>query len=106
MEAKLDEMLAEVRESRKERKELEDQLEKFLSSMSKLKREVNATQERVAHQFSKQIGSSTYEFRRKGNKYQYNFNCGIKSAIDAAKVELTKIKPADNESKEALRLKV
>jgi len=100
MEAKLDEMLIEFRESQKEQKELE---EKFLSSMSELKREVNATQERAARQFSKQIGSLTYEFRRKGNEYQFDFNCGVESAIDAAKVELTKIKPADNKSKEALK---
>ena len=104
MEAKLDEMLAEVRESRKERKELEARLEeKFLLSMSGLKQEVNAAQKRAACQFSKQIGLSTYDFRRKGNETQFKFNCGIESAIDAAKVELTNIKPADNESKEALK---
>ena len=84
MEAKLDEMLAEVRKSRKERKELEARLEKFLSPMSELKREVNAAQERAALQFSKQIGLSTYEFRKKGNKYQFNFNCRIENAIDGA----------------------
>jgi len=51
----------------------------------------------IARQFSKQVGSSTYKFRRKGNEYQFNFNCRIESVIDAAKVELTKIKPADND---------
>ena len=32
-----------------------------------------------------------------------NISCGIESAIGAAKVELTNIKPADNKSKEALK---
>ena len=74
MEAKLDALMVEVRESRKELMELE---EKFSSSLSEMKREVNAAQERTAQQFSKRIGSSTYEFKKKGNEYQFNFNCGI-----------------------------
>ena len=84
MEAKLDALMVEVCESRKELMELE---EKFSSSLSEMKREVNATQERTAQQFSKRIGSSTYEFKRKGNEYQFNFNCGIEDHIDAAKVD-------------------
>jgi len=83
MEAKL-----YVRESRKE-------LEEKFSSLSELKREINAAQERTAQQFSKRIGSSTYELKRKGNEYQFNFNCGIEEHIDAAKVELKKVKLQD-----------
>jgi len=41
--------------------------------------------------------------KRKGNEYQFNFNCGIKEHIDAAKVELKKVKPQDTEGKEALK---
>ena len=62
MEAKLDALMVEVSESRKELRELE---EKFSSSLSEMKREVNAAQERTAQQFSKRTGSSTYEFKRK-----------------------------------------
>jgi len=50
MEAKLDALMVEVSESRKELMELE---EKFSSSSSEMKREVNATQERTAQQFRK-----------------------------------------------------
>jgi len=51
VEAKLDALMVEVSESRKELEELE----KFLSSLNEMKQEVNATQERTAQQFSKRI---------------------------------------------------
>ena len=97
MEAKLDEMMAEFRENKKE---LEG---KITSSLNEFKREMSAAQEKTVQQFSKRIGSSTYEFRRKGNKHQFNFNCGIEDAIDTAKSELTRIKPVDPEAKEAVK---
>ena len=64
---------------------------------------MNATQEKTVRQFLKRIGSSTYKFKRKGNEHQFNFNCGIKNAIDNAKSQLAKVKPADVETKEAVK---
>ena len=97
MEAKLDEMMAEFRETKKE---LEG---KIMSSLNEFKREMSAALEKTVQQFSKRIGSSTYEFRRKGNEHQFNFNCGIEDAIDIAKSELARIKPVDPEAKEAVK---
>ena len=97
MEDKLDAMMAEFRDTKKE------QEQKFSSSLNEFKREMNVTQEKTVRQFSKRIGLSTYEFRRKGNEHQFNFNCGIEDAIDSAKSKLTRIKPADEETKEAVK---
>jgi len=52
-------------------------------------------------QFSKRIGSSTYEFWRKGN--QFNFNCSIEDAINTAKSELSKIKTTDSDTRDAVQ---
>ena len=57
-----------------------------------LKKEMNAAHKSTIWQFSKKFGSSTYEFRRKGNEHQFDFNCGIEDAIDNAKSELSKVK--------------
>jgi len=64
---------------------------------------MSATQERTMKQFSKQIGSSTYKFRRKGNEHQFNFNSGIEDAIDTAKLKLVKAdsKTTNPKAKEA-----
>jgi len=88
MEEKLDALMVEVHSSTKE-------LEKFLSS---LRREMSTAQERVTKQFSKRIGLSTYDSRRKGNEYKFNFNCGIEDAIDTTKSGVHEDKQQDNKS--------
>jgi len=73
MEAKLDKLMEEVQQSREEvcqsRREVEaskkEPEDKFASSISELKREVNIVQEKASQQL-KRIGSSAYQFRRKG----------------------------------------
>ena len=97
MEEKLDAMMEEFRDTKRELEQ------KFLSSLNQLKKEINAAQESTMRQFSKKISSSTYEFWRKGNEHQFNFNCGIEDTIDNAKSELSKVKAADNDSKEAVK---
>ena len=72
MEEKLDAMMAEFQ---KTKRELE---QKFSASVNEFKREMSAAQEKTAQQFSKKTGLSTYEFRRNGNEYQFNFNYKIK----------------------------
>jgi len=68
-----------------------------------LKQEVSVAQEKASQQL-RRIGSSTYQFQRKGSKHQFNFNSGIEDAIDAAKSELTKaIKTSDTAAKEAIQ---
>jgi len=94
MEEKLDAMMAEFHEIKRELEQ------KFSALANEFKREMSAAQEKTAQQFSKKIGSFTYEFRRKGNEHQFNFNCGIEDAIDTAMSELSKIKAADTDSKE------
>jgi len=111
MEVKLDKLMDEVQQSREEvrqsrreaeasKKELED---KFASSISELKREVSVMQEKVSQQL-RRIGSSTYQFRRKGNEHQFNFNSRIEDAINMAKWELTKaVKISDRAAKQAIQ---
>jgi len=71
MEEKMDAMMEEFRDTKRELEQ------KFPSLRNQLKKEINAAQESTMRQFSKKIGSPTYEFQRKGNEHQFNFNCGI-----------------------------
>jgi len=97
MESKFDAMMAEFRDTKRELEQ------KFSSSLNEFKREMNAAQEKTVRQFSKRIGSSTYEFRRKGNEHLFNFNCGIKDAIDTAKSELSKIKTTGSDTRDVVQ---
>ena len=56
---------------------------------------------RTSQQLTKRIGSSMYQFGRKGNEYQFNFNCGVEDGIASARSELAKVKPTDPLSVEA-----
>ena len=71
--------------------------------MNELKREISATQERTSQQLTKEMVLSTYQFRHKGNKHQFNFNCSVEDAIVSARSELVKVKPTDPASVEAER---
>ena len=44
-----------------------------------------------------------YQFRRKGNEHQFNFNCGVEDAIASVKTELSKAKPTDSSTSEAVK---
>ena len=97
-------MMQEIRQSRKEvevtKKEFED---KFSSSITELKREMSAAQEKASQQLFRRIGASTYQFRRKGDEYQFNFNCKIEDHIDMVKSKLTKAKMTDPLAKGTIR---
>ena len=97
VEEKLDTMMAEFRDTKRELEQ------KFSSSLNEFKQEINAAREKTVQQFSKKIGSFTYEFWRKGNEHQFNFNCGIEDAIDSAKSELSMIKATNSDTKEAVK---
>jgi len=56
-----------------------------MDSMNKLKCEMSAVQERTSQQLTKRNGLSTYQFRRKGNEHQFNFNCSEEDAIVSVK---------------------
>ena len=75
MEAKLNEMMQEFCQSKSDMLEefhqsKSDMEKRFADSMNELKREMSAAQERTSQQLTKRIGSSTYQFRRKGNEHQ------------------------------------
>ena len=93
MEAKLVEVMKEFHQSKSDmleefRQSKSDMEKRFVDSMNKLKYEMNAVQERTLQQLTKRIGSSMYQFRRKGNEHQFNFNCGVEDAIASARSEL------------------
>ena len=77
-----------------------DMEKRFADSMNELKRKMSAMQEQ---QLTKRLGSSTYQFRHKGNEHQFNFNCGVENAIASARSELAKVKPSDPSSVEAVK---
>ena len=90
-------MLEEFRQSKSNMEK------KFSESLSELKQKMSLAQERTSQQLTKRIGSSTYQFRRKGNEHQFNFNCGVEDAIASAKTELSKVKPTDSSTSEAVK---
>ena len=65
MEAKLDEMMQEFRQSKSDvleefHQSKSDMEKRFADSMNELKREMSAVQERTSQQLTKRIGLSTY----------------------------------------------
>ena len=76
---------------------------RFTDSMNKLKREMSAAQDRTSQQLTKTNGSSTYQFRRKGNEHQFHLNHSVEDAIASARSELVKVKPTDPVSVELMK---
>ena len=93
MDEKFDELMREIRQSRREVEE----------KIADLKTEVNSAQQKTSQNLAKKIGNSSYQFRRKGNEHQYHFNSTIEEAMCSAKDELTKLKPTAPEEKAALK---
>ena len=71
MDEKFDELMREIRQSRREVEE------KLSTSIAELKSEVNSAQQKTSQDLAKKIGNSSYQFKWKGNEHQYNFNCSI-----------------------------
>ena len=104
MEGKLDELIKEIRRSRCEVEDkLTTSIAKLKNEVNSVKREVNAAQEKTSQDLSKKIGNSNYQFKRKGNEHQYNFNCAIEEAVCSVKEELSKVQPADPDEKATLK---
>ena len=97
MEEKLEQFMTEIRQSRYEVEE------KFAALIAELKHEVNSVQQKTSQDLAKKIVNSNYQFKRKGNEYQYNFNCTMEEAMSSAREELAKIKPADPDERAALK---
>ena len=97
MDKKFDELMREIRQSRREVDE------KLSTSIAKLKSEVNSAQQKTLQDLAKKIENSSYQFKRKGNEHQYNFNCSIEEAMCSTKEELGKLKPTAPEEKAALK---
>lgn len=77
MDEKLDELMEEIRQSKREVEE----------KIADLKSEVNLAQQKTSQDLAKKIGNSSYQFKRKGNEHQYHFNSTIEEALCSAKDE-------------------
>ena len=71
--------------------------------MSKLKSEVTAGQESSSQEVVKKLTKRTYQFKRKGNEAQYTFNTTVEEHIDAARKELGKLNPVEENDKAILK---
>ena len=89
-----------MEEIKKSQREVEG---KLTSSIAELKQEVNSVQEKTLRELAQKITRSNYQFKRKGNEIQYNFNSGVEESISAAKEELKKIKLGNDKDKELLQ---
>ena len=76
---------------------------KLLSSIDHLKCDVTDVQQKASQELAAKINKSSYQFRRKGNKVQYNFNSTIDESITAAKQELEQMKPTKKGQQECLK---
>ena len=83
-------------EIKKSRTEVEEPL---TSSIVDLKREVNSVQERT----SQEIIKSSYQFKKKSNEIQFQFNAGIEESICTAKKELARASPWTQEKKKLFK---
>ena len=88
-------------------KELMDAISKSRADLEvqihDLKKDVHTVQEKASHDLAQKISQSSYQFKRKGNEVQFNFNAGVEESISSARRELKKITPTGEEQKEALK---
>ena len=81
-----------------------DSLEKkLLSSIDDLKCDVTDVQQKALQDLAAKINKSSYQFCRKGNEVQYNFNSTVEDTITSAKQELARVKPTEKGQHEALK---
>ena len=67
------------------------------------KKDVHTVQEKTSHDLAQRINQSNYQFKRKGNEVQFNFNASVEESVSSARRELKKITPTGDEQKEALK---
>ena len=56
--------------------------------ITELKKDNTAAQEKSSQELVSKISKSTYQFRRKGNEIQFNFNATIADSISSVRKEL------------------
>ena len=69
----------------------------FTDKLAKLQKEVTAGQESSSQEIVEKIQKCSYQFRRKGNEEQFNFNASVDEHLGAAKKELGKLEPRTEE---------
>ena len=98
--SEFEQLMEEIRklreEARKSRKELKQKL-------ADLQTEVTSSQEKASQELAHKISKSSYQFQRKGNEKQFNFNNGVQESIMTAKSELAKLTPVGDKDKEVLK---
>ena len=94
MEQKLDELMAEICQSKCD---VDERL-----AESKLK--VATVQEKTSLDIAKKMSSSLYQFKKKkSHEHQYLLNAGLSDTLDSAKAELGWLKPTATEDKLTLQ---
>ena len=94
-----DKLLKLMDKIQKSRREVEG---KPSSSLTELKQEMNSMQERMSQDLPQRITKPSYQFQQKSNEHQFSFNSGIQESIAAARSELSKLKPSDEQGKAAI----
>ena len=75
----------------------------FTDQMAKLKSEVTAGQESSSQEVAKKLNKWTHQFKRKVNEALYTFNTTVEEHIDAARKELGKLNPVEENDKAIIR---
>ena len=92
-EAKFQELMGAIQASKQE---LQTQ---FSSQISKLQQDVTTSQESSSQEVVKKLNRRAYQFQKKGNEAQFNFNTSVEDHITAAKKELKKLSPTEGQDK-------
>ena len=71
----------------------------FSSQISKLQHDVTTSQESSSQEVVKKLNRRAYQFQKKGNEAQFNFNSSVDDHISAAKKELKKLTPTGEQDR-------
>ena len=83
-----------------EKREMED---KFTASMDELRRKLTASQEDASEEVVTKLKQRSYQFRRKGNEAQFQFNSSVEDHVQSAKREIAKLTPTDAKDQASVR---
>ena len=92
-EVKYQELLEAIRDSKKE----------VQQEITELKKDITAAQEKSSQELASKISKSVYQFRKKGNEIQFNFNATVADSISSAKKELERLKTTEKEAQDSLK---
>jgi len=71
-----------------------DERWRFDASVAEVKQEVNVAQEKISQEVARKIGNTMYQFKKKGHKHPYHFNCGVMETITSTHRQIClKLKP-------------